>query len=128
MKIAPNTSPTDSLPALAERVAAYAQSSGAQHVSVGIGQSRSIELERRDGHLERLQESASSGLSLTLYVDGRFSGHSTSDLRWDALRDFVDRAVPMTRLLSPDPHRTLGRPETLREPLDGSPRPARSLL
>jgi PmbA protein len=111
MKIAPNTSPTDSLPALAERVAAYAQSSGAQHVSVGIGQSRSIELERRDGHLERLQESASSGLSLTLYVDGRFSGHSTSDLRWDALRDFVDRAVPMTRLLSPDPHRTLADPK-----------------
>jgi PmbA protein len=95
---------------LAARASDYAQRHGAQQVSVSAARSRAVELERRDGQLERLQESASAGLTLALYVDGRFSTHSTSDLRWDALRAFIDRAIPMTRLLSPDPYRGLTDP------------------
>lgn len=95
---------------LAAHASDYAQRQGAQAVSVSAARSRSVELERRDGQLERLRESASAGLTLALYVDGRYSTHATSDLRWPALQAFIERAVPMTRLLSPDPHRGLTAP------------------
>ena len=41
--------------------------------------------------------------SPTLMVDDRFSAHSTSDLRPEAVEGFVRRAVDATRVLEPDP-------------------------
>lgn len=95
---------------LAERTVAHAKKQGAQQVSVAVDRDRFIELEQRDGKLERVREASSSSLSVHLYVDGRYSAHSTSDLRWEALAPFVARATEMTRLLSQDPHRKLADP------------------
>lgn len=52
-----------------------------------------------------------SGLSLSLYLDGQFSSHRTSDLRKDALEKFMRDTIAMTKYLTPDPYRTLPDPK-----------------
>jgi PmbA protein len=84
-----------------------AQSLGAEQVKVRLSRSSYTELTRRDGKIELAQESRSLGASVALLVDGRYSSHSTSDLRPEALREFLGRAVDATRFLEPDPDRLL---------------------
>ena len=84
-----------------------AKSLGADEAKVRVSRSSYTELTRRDGKIELAQESRSLGASVALMVDGRYSSHSTSDLRPDALRAFLSRAVEATRYLEPDPHRAL---------------------
>ncbi|MBV72227.1 MAG: peptidase U62 [Myxococcales bacterium] len=80
---------------------------GADASSVAVSRSRGVDLEWRDGALERVTEKTRRSLSAEIYVNGRFSASSTSDLRPDALKTFFEDAVAMTRLLEPDPHRGL---------------------
>ena len=47
----------------------------------------------------------------TLYVDGRYSIVSTSDLRPEALETFIGDSVVLTRTLAKDPFRTLPDPK-----------------
>jgi len=80
---------------------------GADDAIARVGDSRETEFTYRDGKLEEVQQSTSSGLSLQLYVDGRYSTHGTTDLRPDQVRRFVEEAVVLTRHLEPDPHRVI---------------------
>ncbi|MFN3199066.1 MAG: TldD/PmbA family protein [Bradymonadia bacterium] len=89
---------------------ALAKKHGADDVVASIGRSRGVELEWRDGKMERVQDQTTQGLSLRLYVNGRYSANSTNDLRPEALDAFVGEAVAMTQLLEPDPHRNLPDP------------------
>jgi PmbA protein len=91
----------------AGRVVELARSLGAEEVTARVGWGTSTELSRRDGKVEKAQESRSLGASISLLVDGRFSTHGTSDLRPEALRPFLHRAVEATRYLEPDPNRRL---------------------
>jgi PmbA protein len=103
-------------PEAAELVARAAQAidlaraAGASAAAASASRSRAVELGLRDGVLEKVQESTSRGLSLELYVDGRYSSHSTTDLRPDRLQAFVAEAVALTRALQPDPLRVLPDP------------------
>ncbi len=95
---------------LLERAAAavdLAKAAGAAHVQANTYQNRNVEFNLRDGILEKVQEDVRRGVNLALYVDGRYSTHSTSDLRPDSLQSFVAEAVAMTRVLAPDPDRAL---------------------
>ena len=87
-----------------------AQSCGADEVALSMSRSRGVDLEWRDGAIERVQEQTRQSLSAEIYVNGRYSASSTSDLRPDALRSFFDDAIEMTKLLEPDPHRSLPDP------------------
>lgn len=93
-----------------EQAIAIAQTAGANEASAAASRSRSVDFEYRDGKLEKVQESTSRGLSVELYVDGRYSSHRTTDLRADRLQGFIDEAVALTRALEPDPHRMLPDP------------------
>jgi PmbA protein len=84
---------------------------GANQASVAVSETQALELEWRDGRLEKIQRAQSSTMSLRLFVDGRYSSHQTSDLRPEALEAVVIQAIPMTRYLSADPHRGLPEPE-----------------
>ncbi|RMG16723.1 MAG: TldD/PmbA family protein [Deltaproteobacteria bacterium] len=95
----------------AERAVELARRKGAEEVRATVQRGRSVSISVREGAVEKAQESVSTSLSLGIFVDERFSTHSTSDLRPDALERFVERAVAMTRLLSPDPYRRLPEPE-----------------
>ena len=93
-----------------EEAVALALSSGANGAFAWASRSRAVDWRYRDGVLEHVEESTSRGLNLELYADGRYSSHSTTDLRPDRLSAFVREAVALTRALQPDPHRALPDP------------------
>lgn len=95
---------------VAEAALAAAKKSGASQAAAGVSRSRFVDVAFRDGALEKAQASTRQGLSLRLFVDGRFAAHSTSDLRPQALGEFVQQAVALTRQLEPDPERSLADP------------------
>jgi len=97
----------ESLIGMGERVVALARRLGADEVTARVSRSASTELTQRDGQLEKCQESRSLSVRASLLVDGRFSGHGTSDLRPEALESFLKQAIDATRYLEPDPHRGL---------------------
>jgi len=95
---------------LAERAVRAATKAGAQGARVTVRRARESSLEWRDGKLDRLRESTRRSASVSLYVDGRYSSSTTSDLREAALDTFVADGVAMTRLLAADPARGLPDP------------------
>lgn len=90
---------------LARSTVAYARSLGAEESSVGVSRSTEISLTRRAGKVEQATQATSLSLSLSLLVDDRFSVHSTSDLRPDALQAFLQRAIAATKVLEPEVER-----------------------
>lgn len=95
----------------ADRAVEYLQKKGARESSVAIGRGRSVELEIREKKVEKLQESTAASMSVAVYADGRYSGHSTNDLRWESVQKFLDDALVMTKLLEPDEYRRLPDPK-----------------
>lgn len=94
----------------AKQAVDMALSAGAQDAWADAGRGRSVEYGWRDGKLEKVQENVSRSIGISLYVDGRFSTHSTTDLRPEALSRFVAEAVALTRALQPDPFRKIPDP------------------
>ncbi|HJN74546.1 MAG TPA: TldD/PmbA family protein [Myxococcota bacterium] len=86
---------------------------GADEVKAYVRSGSEVELERRAGKLERVHEASTLGLSVSLLVDERFSSHSTSDLRPEAVEAFLQRAVDGTRYLEPDPDRAMAARERM---------------
>jgi len=84
---------------------------GADETSIDITNSREIEIQYRDRKLENLKESTSNSLTLAVYANHRFSMHSTSDMRKDALKKFIEEAVSATKYLSEDEYRSLPKPK-----------------
>lgn len=95
---------------LAAAAVEAATAAGAQGAWGSAGRSRSVDFTVRDGKLEKVSESTTQGLSLQIWADGRYSSHSTTDLRPEELSRFAREAVEMTRLLQPDPHRQIPDP------------------
>ena len=83
---------------------------GASDAIANVEDSSSTVFDFRDGKLEKVQQSASRSLSIALYVDGRFSSHSTTDLRPNELRRFIGDAIELTKHLEPDPFRVIPDP------------------
>ncbi|MBI4701288.1 MAG: TldD/PmbA family protein [Deltaproteobacteria bacterium] len=94
----------------ARAVAEAARQRGAQGARVSVRRSRKGEVEWRDGKLDRLREATEVSLGITLFVDGRYSANSTSDLRPEAVARLLDETTAATRLLAPDAHRKLAPP------------------
>jgi PmbA protein len=84
-----------------------AKQAGAQAAAAAVSRNRSVNFELRNGKLEKVEDSTSRSLSLRLFVDGRYSAHSTTDLRPEQVKAFVANGVAITRALQPDPHRKL---------------------
>jgi PmbA protein len=105
-----NDDPRKQLQDTARSAADMARKAGAQQAAVGAARVRTVEVEWRDGRLERMKEATTRGLQLELYVDGRYTTVATSDLRPEAIRSFVETAVAMARKLEPDRFRSLPDP------------------
>lgn len=84
--------------------------SGADDAWASASRSRKVEFTARDGTLEKVQEDTARSVSIELYVDGRYSSHSTTSLVPARLESFVAEAVELTRALAPDEHRALPDP------------------
>jgi PmbA protein len=92
---------------LAHWVAGQSKKAGADDASVTITFSRDVNVDHRDRKIDNLTESTQNNLSLSIYLGGRFSNHTTCDLRRDTLGAFIEQAVAMTRYLTPDPDRVI---------------------
>ena len=92
---------------LADLVIGYALKQGAQQVSVALDESRSNEIEIRNQQIDKLTESNRNSLNISLYVDKRYSSHTTNRLKKEELFKFVDEAIISTRFLAEDEFRML---------------------
>lgn len=88
-----------------------AKSAGANDCRVSINSGRLVEISYRERKPENIKEASTRGLYIQFFVNDRYSGQSTSDLRKDALKDFISKAVATTKLLAEDPYRTLPDPK-----------------
>lgn len=95
---------------IAKEAVQLARGKGAQEVAAETSSERQVNVSVRDGKVEKISEATTRRLSVQLYVDGRFSAVSTSDLRSDALSVFLDNSIALMRALSPDPFRSLPDP------------------
>jgi PmbA protein len=89
----------------------YALKSGANQAAVSLSNARRIEIEYRDRRLEKLKESTQNSLRLELYLEGRYSGQTTSDLRKDSLIKFIEQSLASTKYLDKDEFRSLPDPK-----------------
>ncbi len=90
---------------LAADVVAQSLALGADEASVTVSEGTHTSIVRRAGKVEQATQATTRGLVVSLLDDDRYSSHSTSDLRPDALSAFLRRAVEATRYLEPDPDR-----------------------
>ena len=96
---------------LADLVKEHALKSGAAQVAVAIDESRSSNIDIRDQKIDKLTESGRNSLTVELFVDKKYSAHSTSRLRKDELFRFIEEAIAATRFLAEDEFRYLPEPE-----------------
>ena len=89
----------------------HALENGAQQSSVSISNSRSSSVEVRDEKIDKLEQAIQSSLTIRLYVDKKYSAHSTNRLKKEELAKFIEQAIEGTRFLSEDEFRTLPDPE-----------------
>jgi PmbA protein len=87
-----------------------AKQAGANDAWISVSRSHDVNFEMRDGVLEKVEDSTSRGLAARLWVAGRYSAHSTTDLRPDELVKFLREAVAITRALQEDPFRQITDP------------------
>jgi PmbA protein len=92
---------------LAKKALTIATKKGAQEASASAYRSREVEVGWRDGKVEKVTDATTRGVSLSVYVDHKYSSVSTSDLRDEALERFIDDTISMCKTLAPDEHRSL---------------------
>jgi PmbA protein len=91
----------------ARAIAREAQDLGANEVNVGVSRATEVSLVRRAGKVEQATQATSQSVSLALLVEDRYGVHSTSDLRPEAVRRFLENAIAATRVLEPETERRL---------------------
>jgi PmbA protein len=96
---------------VAEKAIQIAKSSGGDDCRVSIGGERFVEIGYRDRKPENIKEASTRGLRVEIFVNKRYSSQSTSDLRPESLKTFIENAVASTKLLAEDPFRTLPDPK-----------------
>ncbi len=87
-----------------------ALNSGADRCRVCCAESLQTSVSYLNGEIEKLQESKSGSIGLSIFVDGRFGVFSTNRTERDELTAFLKRCVESCRLLSPDECRALPDP------------------
>ncbi len=92
---------------LADQVIDHALKSGAEQASASIYDNRSTEIEIRNQNIDSLKESNQRGLSISIYVDRKYSSHSTNRMKKEELFRFIEEAIASTRFLGEDEHRAL---------------------
>lgn len=88
----------------------YALKNGCQAAKVLLYSSSNTSFELRDAKMDRLQQASEGGLSLSLYVDGRYGSISTNRLNRKELETFIKNGIDSTRYLAKDEARVLADP------------------
>ncbi|MEL7589053.1 MAG: TldD/PmbA family protein [Prolixibacteraceae bacterium] len=88
----------------------HALEKGAAEVSVSISESKSSNVDVREQKIDTLKEAIQSNLNIRLFVDKKYSSHTTNRLHKKELARFIEEAIAGTRFLSEDPFRSLPEP------------------
>jgi PmbA protein len=95
---------------LAKWAMEHALKNGAQQASVSISDNWSSSVEIREEKIDKLEQAIQSNLYIRLYVDKKYSAHSTNRLNKEELARFIEEAIEGTRFLAEDEYRTLPDP------------------
>lgn len=101
---------TDKNKQLAQWAMDYALKNGCQASKVVLYQEANTSIEMRDGKIDKLQQASEGGLSISLYVDGRYGSFSTNRLNQKEIEGFIKNGIDSTRYLAKDEFRTLPDP------------------
>jgi PmbA protein len=91
----------------------YALDKGCADARVKIYTGTDNSFEYRDTQLDKLEQSSENGMSIQLYVDGRYSSFSTNRLEKKELEKFISNGIEITPYLSKDEFRKLADPDRL---------------
>ncbi len=94
-----------------EYVLETAKSAGADDCGVGYSKRRFVEVQYRERKPENVKEATTRNIGIEVYVNGRYSAQSTSDVRKESLEPFVKNVVETAKLLEEDPYRSLPDPK-----------------
>ncbi|MCK9524191.1 MAG: TldD/PmbA family protein [Proteobacteria bacterium] len=100
----------EELKARAERILQGAQARGLRDVIITVARGRSVSLRFRLGRPEEVEESATQSAAVQCFDEGRYTASTTNDFRPEAFERFLDNAVALTRVMSPDPFRRITDP------------------
>ncbi len=90
----------------------HALENGARQASVSIYNNNNSRIEVREEKIDRLEEANRNTMRISLYVDQKYSSHSTNRLNnKEELGRFIEQAIAGTRYLSGDPYRSLPDPD-----------------
>ena len=92
---------------LAQWAMEYALKNGCQAARLNLYQNSNSSFEIRDMKIDSLQQASESGLSIQLFVDGRYGSISTNRLDKKELEAFIINGIESIRYLAEDEARTL---------------------
>ncbi len=98
---------TDNNKKLAQWAMDYALKNGCQAAKLVLYSNSNASFELRDAKMDRLQQASESGLSISLYVDGKYGSYSTNRLDKKELETFIKNGIESTRYLAVDEARVL---------------------
>lgn len=101
---------TDNNKKLAQWAMDYALKNGCQAAKLVLYSNSNASFELRDAKIDKLQQASESGLSISLFVDGRFGSYSTNRLDKKELEVFIANGIESTRYLAEDNARVLPDP------------------
>lgn len=95
---------------LAQWTMDFALKNGCQSVKVILSTGSSTSFELRDAKMDKLQRSSEREMSISLYVDERYSVFSTNRLDKKELESFIKNGIDSTRYLAKDEFQSLANP------------------
>jgi PmbA protein len=93
--------------ALAEELVKKCLKKGADAAEVYIENGRNLSLEVRKGEVETVEEAASYGAGLRVFLRGKMAFSSSNDLGEKALEDAIRRAIEFAKITTADPDNVL---------------------
>lgn len=93
--------------ALADQLVKKCLKKGADAAEVYIESGRNLSIEVRNGEIETVEEAASYGAGLRVFVKEKMAFSSSNDLGEKALDDAVTRAIEFAKITTPDPNNVL---------------------
>ncbi|MDO4703988.1 TldD/PmbA family protein [Tannerella sp.] len=88
----------------------YALKNGCQAARVSLYNNSNTSFDIRDMKIDQLQQASENGMSIHLFVDGRYGSFSTNRLDRKELESFIRNGIDSTRYLAEDKARTLPDP------------------
>jgi PmbA protein len=92
---------------LAEKLVKTSLKKGADAAEAYVEAARNLSLEVRKGEVETVEEAASAGAGIRVFVKGRMAFASSNDLGDKALEEAVSRAIEFARVTTADPANVL---------------------